>query len=117
LQLGFHSANVTTAVAQLNLADTLTEHSANAAIGMWPNPPLTPMSCMPRTPTPHVVMDDGVHMIYCWTHGLGFNPMHTSATCDKPANGHCITATATSMQGGKNIIQAQGYHRRAKAKS
>ena len=116
-QLGFHSANVTTAVAQLNLADTPTEHSANAAIGTWPKPPPTPMSRVPRTPTPHVVTDDGVHMFYCWTHGLGFNPTHTSATCDKPAVGHCITATATNMQGGKNIIQARGYRRRAEAKS
>ncbi len=116
-QLGFHNANVATAVTQLNLADTLTEHSANAAISMQRSPHPTPMSHMPHTLTPHVVTDDGVHMFYCWTHGLGFNPTHTSATCDKPASGHCITATATSMQGGKNIIQARGYRHRAEAKS
>jgi len=116
-QLGFHNANIATAVTQLNLADTLTEHSTNATISIQSSPPPTLMSCTPRTLTLHVVTDDGVHMFYCWTHGLGFNPTHTSATCDKPASGHCITATATSMQGGKNIIQAQGYRHSAEAKS
>jgi len=116
-QLGFHSTNIATAGAQLNLAEAPTKHSANTPISMQPSPLPTPMSCTPCTLTPHVVTDDGVHMFYCWTHGLGFNPMHTSATCDKPASGHCITATATSMQGGKNIIQARGYHCCAEAKS
>jgi len=116
-QLGFHTANAATSGTQLSLADTMTEHSANAAISMQRSPPQTTIPCTPRTPTPHVITDDGVNMFYCWTHGLGFNPTHTSATCDKPASGHCLTATATSMQGGKNIIQARGYRRRTEAKS
>ncbi len=37
--------------------------------------------------------------------------------CANPADGHCVTATATNMQGGKNIIQAHGYHHHVKAKN
>jgi len=116
-QLGYHCANSIVGITQLNLTDAPAEHSANAAISIQPSPP--PMS-MPRTPTTmttHVVTDNGMHMFYCWTHGLGFNRTHTSTTCANPADGHCITATATNMQGGKNIIQAHGYCRHAEAKS
>jgi hypothetical protein len=41
---------------------------------------------------------------YCWTHGLGHNPEHTSALCTNPAHGHCRDATVFNMQGGNNTI-------------
>jgi len=107
-QLGYHSTNITMAIAQLDLNSAPTAHSTNAAIGT--NTTMLPVP-VPRAPsgTLHVIMDDGVHMFYCWTHGLGFNRMHTSTTCANAANGHCKTATTTNMQGGKNTIQAGGY--------
>ena len=37
---------------------------------------------------------------YCWTHGLGQNRFHTSATCRFPDPGHQDTATATNKMGG-----------------
>jgi hypothetical protein len=42
---------------------------------------------------------------YCWTHGLGRNPNHTSATCTAPAEGHVQDATVENMQGGNDRIQ------------
>jgi hypothetical protein len=41
---------------------------------------------------------------YCWTHGLGRNPGHTSATCTRPAEGHQKLATLANMMGGNNFI-------------
>jgi hypothetical protein len=42
---------------------------------------------------------------YCWTHGLGRFPNHTSKTCGTKAAGHQDTATLTNMMGGNNRIQ------------
>ena len=50
------------------------------------------------------VLIDDVKMYYCWTHGLGFNPTHTSATCKYKKDGHCDTATVKDRQGGNNKI-------------
>jgi len=95
-QLGYHSANITMAVAQLSLNSVPAAHSANAAIATSMTTLPAPM---PRAPsgTPYAITDDGIHMFYCWTHGLGFNHTHTSATCANAADGHCKTATATNM--------------------
>ena len=45
-----------------------------------------------------------MEMFYCWTHGLGYNPEHTSATCSRPADGHCRDATCADKKGGNNLI-------------
>jgi hypothetical protein len=37
---------------------------------------------------------------YCWTHGHTTNSSHTSATCQKQADGHKVTATKTNRMGG-----------------
>lgn len=42
---------------------------------------------------------------YCWTHGLGRNPNHTSQTCTNPAEGHQTAATVNNMMGGNNTIR------------
>jgi len=47
----------------------------------------------------------GASMCYCWTHGLGFNPEHTSESCSRPAEGHQKKATADNMLGGNNTIR------------
>ena len=45
-------------------------------------------------------------MYYCWTHGLGKNRKHTSATCNNKAEGHKDEATADNMMGGNNKIMS-----------
>lgn len=42
---------------------------------------------------------------YCWTHGLCKNTNHTSATCQKRAEGHNVNATLDNMMGGNNTIR------------
>jgi hypothetical protein len=41
---------------------------------------------------------------YCWSHGLGPNPTHTSATCRRQITGHRTDSVLTNMLGGCNII-------------
>lgn len=41
---------------------------------------------------------------YCWSHGLGPNCKHTSATCRFPVAGHKTDSTANNMKGGCNTI-------------
>jgi len=111
-QLGYHSASAAVGITQMHISDDFTTHSANAASSVRPAPPPTPSPRPQNQATPHVITDDGVQMFYCWTHGLGFNRTHTSATCANPADGHRTSATATNMQNGKNTIQARGHRRR-----
>jgi hypothetical protein len=42
---------------------------------------------------------------YCWTHGIGFNPNHTSTTCTYPHENHKTAATFRNMMGGNNMIK------------
>lgn len=66
-----------------------------------------PSAALLATPTgapAHVILPSGVHMYYCWSHGLGINKDHTSASCNFPKEGHITTATADNMQGGRNTI-------------
>ena len=41
---------------------------------------------------------------YCWSHGLGPNRGHTSATCRDKAPGHQTEATVDNMLGGCNSV-------------
>lgn len=48
-------------------------------------------------------------MWYCWSHGLGYNKDHTSATCTDPAPGHQRDATCFQKKGGNcNIRRRRG---------
>jgi len=85
-QAGFHSANAIT-----------TDKASSASL---PAPP-THIT----TPGPTIANDDA-HVFYCWTHGLGFNKNHTSATCSNPAEGHVQTATIQNMRGGNSNIMS-----------
>ena len=90
---GYHSANAATA------------HPSKLAQKPAPKPaPIIP-PVIPA-PTPAVTTNDGIVMFYCWTHGLGFNKNHTSATCSNPAEGHCLTATVKNLQGGNSSIMS-----------
>jgi len=92
-------------------------HGTNAAVTPEPIMPREPQAealaaTTTTTPRPHVVANDGVKMYYCWTHGLGTNSNHTSATCQRKADGHQDDATVTNMQGGNNtIMSGRARHR------
>ena len=43
-------------------------------------------------------------LYYCWSHGLGRNPAHTSATCKSTFPNHRKDATVSNMLGGCNRI-------------
>jgi hypothetical protein len=83
---GYHGAN--SAAQTATAAATAAAAKANSAAATAP-------STSTAAPT-------GFH--YCWSHGLGKNPDHTSATCEKPAAGHCLDATLSNMKGGNNNI-------------
>ncbi|CAB9500905.1 hypothetical protein SEMRO_95_G049160.1 [Seminavis robusta] len=48
---------------------------------------------------------EGDPMYYCWSHGLGPNSKHTSATCSKKLPGHCDKANQSNMLGGCCVIR------------
>jgi len=41
---------------------------------------------------------------YCWTHGHTTNSSHTSASCQKQADGHKVTTTKTNTMGGSTHV-------------
>lgn len=87
---GYHGANHATPLPPSTAVSS--NESANAATAV-----------PPRAPVAHVNIDGG-RMYYCWTHGLSTNSNHTSASCNRQAEGHQVTATVFNMQGGNNKI-------------
>jgi len=88
-QAGYHGAN--SAIASTTdqpTVSSLSNDEANSA----------------TTTSSQVVYVGNVRMYYCWTHGLGMNPSHTSATCNNKAEGHVDNATVDNMQNGCNLI-------------
>jgi hypothetical protein len=89
-------------------------HGANAAT----IPPLTQAqtqaALIPSSPTPggstatQAVISDTTNLYYCWSHGLGWNPLHTSALCNNKGEGHKDNATINKMQGGCDVIMKKG---------
>ena len=105
---GFHGANAATdATPPVDL------HTAFAATTTPATPRRTP-TAVPPTPAAGVLTNDGTRAYYCWTHGLGTNANHTSATCQRPGDGHKQNATFGNMQGGNNTIMT-GRPRRPNA--
>jgi len=94
-QVGFHSTNA--AISKSAKPSTIA--------ASLPVPPVVPILLATPT-TAAVVTNDGLHMFYCWTHGLGFNCNHTSTTCSKPSSGHNSSAMVKNMHGGKNTIMS-----------
>jgi hypothetical protein len=74
-QAGFNSANATTQQQRSNAPPP--QNSANVG---------------------------NVKLYYCFTHGLGKNPDHTSLTCTNPCPEHKKEATVDNMMGGNNTI-------------
>ena len=48
---------------------------------------------------------DGQYWGYCWSHGLGPDGSHTSASCRSKLNGHQQDATIIDMKGGNNSVR------------
>jgi hypothetical protein len=78
-------------------AQTAGYHGAHAAQTLPPGnqPPPTALSAA----TPSTIIGKKEYF-YCWTHGLGTNPKHTSATCERKKAGHDDTATLANMNEG-----------------
>jgi hypothetical protein len=104
---GFHGADNAVVVPPPSAALLTTSSSTT------PRPPGT---LPPPTPA-HIVLDSGVKMYYCWTHGLSKNPNHTSPTCNFKADGHIDTATADNLQGGSNTIGSGRPPRHAQSRA
>lgn len=112
-------------------AQTAGFHGANAASGMQPSttpPGPTPTLIAAATATSSaslastvtsgsVLTNDTVSMYYCWSHGLGKNAAHTSATCLNKKEGHKTDATADNMKGGNNTIMSGRAPRRTNPSS
>jgi len=81
-------------------------HTAAAVMSTTTKPPMPPAPPSPPVPSSTITTNDGLTMYYCWTHGLGFNRTHTSATCSNLADGHCPNATVKNMQGGNKTIMS-----------
>jgi hypothetical protein len=58
------------------------------------------------TDTQSIRTNNNVTMYYCWSHGLGKNRAHTSASCHNKREGHQDTATADKMMSGNNRIMS-----------
>lgn len=98
-QAGFHGANKATTSPSIPHQPTPTAVSPSPATTLR-TPRVTPNDC-------------DVKMYYCWTHGLGTNASHTSATCERKAEGHKDNATVINMQGGNNTIMTGRPRRRS----
>ena len=72
-QAGFHGANAANETPETPPADDV---AAAAVVSPAPAPPPAAAG------NPHAIANDGVRMYYCWSHGLGTNSRHTSATCN-----------------------------------
>ena len=86
-------------------------HGANAVSSITTPAPSTPnyrASAAPASTTQNRSASIPKTIHYCWTHGLGRNPRHTSPKCRNPAENHCKEATLYNMMGGcRRIHQEQ----------
>lgn len=84
---GFHSAHVAAAATTASTAS--------------PPPP-----AHSRAHSTDAVIVDGTErrLYYCWTHGLGPSPAHTSETCTNRGDGHVATATYGNSHGGSTKL-------------
>ena len=102
------AANATETLSLLSPSDlqeivreVIQQEHANAAVQPPPSTTTGTQSAAPN----------GWH--YCWTHGLGRNPNHTSQSCTNPAEGHQNNATLDNMRGGSNqIVRCRGDRNR-----
>ena len=65
----------------------------------------------------HAISAKGTRLFYCWSHGLGRNPKHTSESCNSPLEGHKKEATLDNMMGGCNNIASRRRRSQTNTKS
>lgn len=68
---------------------------------------VTPPTAASNNPY-QIVTANGTCMFYCWSHGLGLNPDHTSRTCKNQREGHVANSTITSIGNGSTRIMTSG---------
>jgi hypothetical protein len=61
--------------------------------------------------TKSIRTNNNITMYYCWSHGLGKNRAHTSASCNNKREGHQDAATADRIMGGNNRIMERNTNR------
>ena len=88
---GYHGANAACVV----ITDTDEPVPETAAAAMQQNT---------ATQGGNIRLESGKLMYYCWSHGLGLNSRHTSASCQRQKEGHQVTATADNIMAGCNLI-------------
>jgi len=106
-QAGYHAGNATAVIATTPFAPAAavpppTEHAlamarVQATADATQEQLATLIAAM-KTQTRDRPNNSGTS--YCWTHGHTTNSSHTSASCQKPADGHEVTATKTNTMGG-----------------
>ena len=100
---GFHGANLAIVPTPTDIQATIEQAVATAVAAAYAatSPPTTPTPA--PAPAPNV-LSNNVQLYYCWSHGLGRNRNHTSATCNRKRDGHKDEATINNMMGGSNIL-------------
>jgi hypothetical protein len=72
-------------------------HGANAAAPATPSKKLA-------SKIQDIAIDGSTKTWYCWSHGSGINPEHTSRACKNKKEGHKDDATLFDRKGGNNQI-------------
>jgi hypothetical protein len=98
---GFHGAHLATEPTAPVVTPTTAQPSQATAIA--------------ANATGGIHLNNGVTMYYCWSHGLGKNRAHTSATCTNRRKGHKEAATADNLMAGNNTIYKYNPRRIAAA--
>ena len=98
---GYHGAHQATST----ITPVSTPTRSSAAAVSTPTPPAT------TPPNYRVQVEGDRKMYYCWTHGLGSGAGHTSATCERKADGHQDDATVFDPKGGSNRISLSSHRR------
>lgn len=85
-------------------AQTAGYHGAHLAVQTTTTPAATSAATNTGGPNPPSARADGIDLYYCWSHGLGTNRSHTSATCTRKLPNHQDSATVSKRMGGSDLI-------------
>lgn len=91
--------------AHFTLADTERKRTATTKSAGYHQAAQVSSNASSKSSSSTIASADIPNYYYCWSHGLGHNPNHTSKTCINKAPKHNDSATLDSMCGGNAIIQ------------
>jgi hypothetical protein len=110
-QAGYHAGNVTAAIPNTPFAPATavpppTEHAlAMARVQATADATQAQMATLIAAMKSQNLNQKNIKgTSYCWTHGHTTNSSHTSASCEKQADGHEVTATKTNTMGGSDHV-------------